>query len=408
MDYDRLAEDALRITSEVIGAHGPRVSGSEGNRKARAALAAMLGKSCDTVREEPFTIRPASLFSIGKIFAAAYLAGAASLLSGKALVLGFGFLAMVFGTVFFAAQFILFLDTFDCLFKGADAANIIGTIEPKSPATRQVVVVGHHDSAPIYPFHERAPLLFPIRLFVPVALYLFCLAALAFGLGSALSGGAATPVWEKWTAALGLAFVLPLYGYMSKRGSPGAGDDLIACAIGLELAGLFRGPGQDLERTRVVVVLTDGEEVGQKGAAFFAKNDEALLRSMDTTVIVLDSIYDYEHLAILGRDRNGISPLSASLASDIKRTAAGLGHELPLASIPFMGGGTDGGQFARRGIRTASIIGQPIKAFSREILFHTAKDLPDRISAEAVSAVIEIVGEYIRARDGAQGERLGS
>jgi hypothetical protein len=41
----------------------------------------------------------------------------------------------------------------------------------------------------------------------------------------------------------------------------------------------------------------------------------------------------------------------------------------------------------------------PTGAIRREIVFHTMKDLPDRISTEAVSAVLEIVGEYISELD---------
>jgi hypothetical protein len=396
-----LADEALRIIADVIGSFGPRVSGSEGNRNARAALGALLGERCSSMREEPFTIHPGSLFAIGKIFAVVYLAGAASLLADIEAFRFIGLLAMTAGAVFFVAQFILYLGTFDGLFKPAKASNIIGTVEPKLTATRQVLVVGHFDSAPIYSFHERAPLLYPIRLFVPVLLYLFCLAASAIGVLPLFSGGAgaAIPAWAKWIAALGLVFVLPMFGYMSKRGSPGAGDDLIACAIGMKIAELFRDPEYELENARIVVLMTDGEEAGQKGAASFVKKNAVALHTTDTTVINLDSIYDYENLVLLRRDRNGFTELSADLANDIQRTAAAAGHDIPIASIPFLGGGTDAGQFARAGLRTACIIGQPIEAFSKEIIFHTTKDLPDRISKKAVGAAIEIVGEYIKELD---------
>jgi aminopeptidase YwaD len=402
--YDRLADEALRITADIIAAFGPRISGTEGNRSARAALGALLGERCSSVREEPFTIYPDSLFAIGKVFATVYLAGAVSLLADFKAGLFIGLFAMAAGAVFFVAQFILYLDTFDRLFKPAQASNIIGTIEPRLSATRQVLIVGHYDSAPVYPFYERAPLLFPIRLILPILFYGFCLAASAIGVLTPFSGGAgaAIPAWAKWVSALGLIFALPMFCYMSKRGSPGAGDDLIACAIGIKLAELFRDPECALERTRVVVLLTDGEEVGQKGAAAFVEENGVALHATDTTVINLDGIYGYEDLVLLRRDRNGFTELSADLAGDIQGAAAAFGHDIPIASIPFLGGGTDAGQFARKGLRTACIIAQPIEAFSREIINHTMKDMPDRISSKAVGAVIEIVGEYIKALDRAR------
>jgi hypothetical protein len=66
-------------------------------------LRALLGERCGEIREEPFTISPDSLFAIGKIFAVAYLVGAASILIDSSASL----------------------------------------------------CVGHYDSAPIYPFYER-------------------------------------------------------------------------------------------------------------------------------------------------------------------------------------------------------------------------------------------------------------
>jgi hypothetical protein len=66
--------------------------------------------------------------------------------------------------------------------------------------------------------------------------------------------------------------------------------------------------------------MTDGEEVGQKGAASFVKRNAVALHTTDTTVIDLDCIYDYQNLVLLRRDRNGFTELSDDLAGDIQRT----------------------------------------------------------------------------------------
>jgi len=75
------------------------------------------------------------------------------------------------------------------------------------------------------------------------------------------------------------------------------------------------------------------------------------------------------------------------------------GHAFKTIAIPFGGGGTDGAQFARKRIKTVSIIGMPTNMLRKEIVFHTMKDVPDAISKKAVSAVIEVVSEYIRKID---------
>jgi len=51
---------------------------------------------------------------------------------------------------------------------------------------------------------------------------------------------------------------------------------------------------------------------------------------------------------------------------------------------------------ARQRIKTVSIIGMSTNMFRKEIVFHTMKDRPDKISKKAVRTVIEVVSEYIK------------
>jgi aminopeptidase YwaD len=407
--YDEAARDALRLTSGLIERHGPRVSGTEGCRGAALELEALLAESCDEAHSEPFGIHPGSLFAIGKVFALSYLVGAASLFPGSAPFLGIGLLAMLLGAAFCVAQFILYSDTFDRLFKKVEGRNIVGSIEPSGPALRQVILVAHHDSAPVYPFHERWPALYPLRLFLPIALFALCFLALCAAASVFLFTGRAPiqPPWVKLALALGTVLVAPMYWFISRRPSPGAGDDLIGCAIGIGVAALFGGRAAKLEGTRLVVLLTDGEEVGQKGAKSFIAANRASMARARTTVIDVDSIYAYEELAIVLRDGNGLTRLSGDMARRLGAVAEERGHRPRMLSIPFGGGGTDAAQFARRGIESVGIVADSTALVRKEILFHTMKDLPGRISAKAVGAVIEIVGEYLLREDAGVEDRSG-
>jgi hypothetical protein len=315
--------------------------------------------------------------------------------------LGIGLLCMVIGTVYFITQFILYLDTFDGLFKKVLGNNISGIVEPKNTFDQQVIIVSHHDSSPVYPFYEKAPMLFTLRLFVPVLLFLVCLLVVIVSYWFSVLdlGNQKIPVWIKYILLFGVISVLPMFGYISNRESPGAGDNLIGCAIGIKLAEIFQNPDNVLQNTRIIVLLTDGEEVGQKGAKFFIKNNQDLLKKTKTIVINIDSIYEYEDIAVVRRNRNGFTRLSSDLLIDIKTVAIDLGHAFKTISIPFGGGGTDGGQFARDKIKTINIIGTPTSAFRKEIIFHSMKDSPDKISKKAVSAVIKVVSEYLKKID---------
>jgi hypothetical protein len=399
--YAKYAESAIKLTAVIIEKHGPRVSGTQGNLNASSDLQTMLSKHCTSTKRESFGIHPNSLFAIGKIFTVIYLIGLIAVMIDSKISLGIGLLCMVIGTVYFITQFILYLDTFDGLFKKVLGNNISGIVEPKNTFDQQVIIVSHHDSSPVYPFYEKAPMLFTLRLFVPVLLFLVCLLVVIVSYWFSVLdlGNQKIPVWIKYILLFGVISVLPMFGYISNRESPGAGDNLIGCAIGIKLAEIFQNPDNVLQNTRIIVLLTDGEEVGQKGAKFFIKNNQDLLKKTKTIVINIDSIYEYEDIAVVRRDRNGFTRLSSDLLIDIKTVAIDLGHAFKTISIPFGGGGTDGGQFARDKIKTINIIGTPTSAFRKEIIFHSMKDSPDKISKKAVSAVIKVVSEYLKKID---------
>jgi aminopeptidase YwaD len=391
------ADAAIAMTAEVIGRFGPRVSGSESNRSARARLLELLGEACPETRREGFALHPHSLFSIGKIFAVSYLVGAAASLLGGVPAAAAAFVLMILCVCYFVSQFILYGDAFDRLFRKVEGENLVGIVEPSARAERQVVLVGHHDSAPICPFYEKAAILYPIRLFAPIAFYLLCMVVLAMRIAEFASGGAAgTAAWTWYALVLGAVAVVPMYGFMSKRGSPGASDNLIGCGIALEVAKALRGK---LRSTRLVILLADGEEVGQKGSRAFIKRYRQALRETPAAILNFDTIIDERDLTVLERDRNGLTSLSRAMSVGLMAAASGLGIDLALKPMPFLGGGTDAGQFALAGFEAASLIGIPMSAFRREIVFHTSKDVPDRISRAAVAAAIAIACDYVNRID---------
>ncbi|NLX44395.1 MAG: M28 family peptidase [Treponema sp.] len=68
--------------------------------------------------------------------------------------------------------------------------------------------------------------------------------------------------------------VLPLWGFASDEGSPGAGDNMAASAIALEIFKEFaerRAAGAGLKRTRLAFASFDAEEAGLRGARVFAR-----------------------------------------------------------------------------------------------------------------------------------------
>jgi aminopeptidase YwaD len=389
------AKYSVDLVKSIIEKNGSRVSGTLGNHNSVIDLENELKTVCSTVKRDPFSIHPDSLFLIGYIFASIYCIGLIAYLVNIDLLRILGFCVMVFGLWFCFSQFIFYSDIFDWIFPKVEGMNIVGIVEPKNFVNKQILIVGHHDSSYIYPFHERYPELFPFRLFIPIMLFILEFIVLGFS----LLKGSYYSVWISYVLIIGLVFVIPMFWYISRKPGLGAGDNLIGCTIGISIAKIFHTVDNKLNNTRIMVLLADGEEIGQKGSRNFIRTNKALLADIETEVINIDSIYDVEDIILLSKDRNGLSKLSKMMNKKLLRIAKQKGYKWKINPMPFGGGGTDGGQFAKEGIETASIIGTPIKVIRKEIIIHTSKDIPERIHIDAVESVIETVTEYIKSMD---------
>jgi aminopeptidase YwaD len=397
------AERTLRMTRWLLERHPARITGTPECRAAARSIAEKLGEHCSRVSEEPFDLHPGSLWNVGRILATCYVASLLLLLAGRYLAfaaVGVACLGMVYGCTIY----ILYGKGFDWLFPRAEGRNVCGIIEPSAEVTRQVLVVGHHDGPYNFSFLLRAPQWAGIRLIAAMAAYLFMVGSTAYAAVALLlgAGGAPLSALHLWLLAAGCIFVVPLFFLVTGTPSPGAGDNLNTCSMGITLAAHFTARGKEgapLRHTRLVILSTDGEEAGQRGAIAYVDRHLGEMRALPTWVLNIDSVYKTRYLAALTRDRNGTLPLSRRMAEECRRLAGDLGYTLPLIPLPLGGGGTDAAQFARRGIECASIVGLPISLVSGDIVYHTPRDTVEAIAPEAVEAVIDLAIAFVSARD---------
>ncbi|MGA2479258.1 MAG: M28 family peptidase, partial [Spirochaetia bacterium] len=223
---------------------------------------------------------------------------------------------------------------------------MIGTLEPVDVVRQQVILVGHHDSPYIFSFLERFQSIAFLRFLLGMASFIWMCASTV--ILSVLQLWSSEPQSAHgallWISAVGLPFAVQLFFMMSGTPSPGAGDNLNATSMGLEIVRHFKGEktgGAPLKHTRLVVLSTDGEEIGQRGAIEYARRHGAGLRATPTHVFNMDSIYFYKDLAVVSRDRNFTCRLSETMVTDILEVAAESGLRVKRMAIPFGGGGTD-------------------------------------------------------------------
>jgi aminopeptidase YwaD len=397
------ASAALALTNTLLSEHPLRISGTQGCLAAGHAIAQLLRQSCDDVSEEPFELHPGSLWNVGKVMALSYLLSVVLFAAGGGFILAATVVCLL-GLVYGRTHYVVCRNLFDRFFPPAGGCNVVGTIEPAGQVQQQVFVVGHHDAPYVLRFLQRFQALASIRLLLAIGFYVLytfvCVAATVAYLSGADGGMLHTT--GLIFALVGLAFVGPLYFVIARTPSPGAGDNLNASAIAIQVAQHFATRKQTdtpLQHTRLVLLSTDGEEVGQRGAIAYVKRHVAELSSIPSFVINIDSVYKRQDLVALTRDRNGTCPLSSLMAQECCQIAQALGYSLRAIALPFGGGSTDAAAFARRGIEATTIIGIPTTLIPRGLVYHTLEDTVAHIQPEAVQAVLDIIVSYVLRKD---------
>lgn len=383
------ARGALALTQEIIDRCGPRLAGTAASREAAALLAERLRPVCDRVAVEHFPVHPGAFLGFLRVVAIAYLAGTALLVAGSALAAALCFTAGALVTI---VEFVLYRELLDPFYPRRVGANVVATLEPAGEARRQLIFAGHHDSARIFNLLCHLPRLYRLRLvgaFVAV-----------FGMPVVVWLGAG-PAVVALDLALGLLFIAPMWFFLGKDGTPGAGDNLIASAMLVSIARALRSTGA-LRETRVILVSTDAEESGLRGARAFVQRHGAELRRLPTTLFNMDSVYRRDSIRFLASDLNGFVPLDRALAGRCVAIAATLGIPARTFRMYPGTGATDAAEFARAGVEATTLIAMPTDVESADLVYHTPRDVVASIEPAAVEACLAVALALAREVDGAE------
>lgn len=402
----RHVREALGLTGRIIDAYGPRLAGTEACRRSAGVLETEMARHCDRAGIEEFDVRPGAFLGFIKAATLAFLVSTLFLFSGYVVPAALGY---TFAIVITLTQFVFYLRVFDPFYPKRKGYNVYGIIEPKGEVRRQVVISGHHDSAQVFNFFTSFPRLYRIRIilgFFPlVAAFVLAWAWIAMEYGA----GAPPPFADafRYGALVSLVFVIPMYFFAASRGTPGAGDNLIASAMAVTLAEIFGRKGKKgapaLAHTRLVLVSFDAEEAGLRGArAYVARHREELL-AIPTFNLNIDGIYDADKIKFIISDINGFLGLSRAMAEECLGVTRRLGYRAKLLRFPFGAGGTDAAEFARAGVEATTLLAMPVSVERDVLVYHTEGDTVESVQPGAVEAVLNIARAYVLEKDGQAG-----
>lgn len=388
----RMQEEVFSETQSLINEFGPRLAGTESDLKASDKLYDMMSKTFDEAHQESFYVYKNAFLGWIRILVASYLL-AVIFIWLKLYMISFSILLI--SLLVLIIQFFLYLPLLDKLYPKKEAKNVYGIIEPKGEVEKQIIISGHHDSARIFNFFSNQPKLYNFRTTGSIVIVIMAL------ISSIFLAIFRNQVWLYQGVSVSLSILFLLVGQMwffaSKKGSPGAGDNLVAVFNAIAIGKYFKE--NPLSHTRLIIASFDAEEEGLRGARDFAKKHFHELKKIPTILLNQDCLYDEAELFLLTSDLNDFVDLDIDLAKEVAHTAKHLGIHLPLKPLAFLTGGTDAAELQKIGVPSLSIIGMQWSNSNRNLSYHTPQDKLDKVSPEVIKDVLNIFMTYIQNND---------
>lgn len=396
MNINKVTKDIINDTDDIINKFGPRLAGTKASLNTADYLYEQAKNYSDKSFKEDFKINKGAFFGWINILVIFYTIGFI------AIIFNYYIIAVVLTTlsmIILYLQFIKYLPIIDFLFPKRQARNVYGVIEPKDEVKQQVIISGHHDSAPIFNFFVHQPKLYGLRVtgsifFVVLSLILSIVLLLLKN----------QIIYYSTIVILGIGFLLiiQMWFFKNKQATPGAGDNLASTMLAFHLGKYFyslKNTNEELKHTRIIFASFDAEEEGLRGARAFVKKHKEALLNTKTYLLNIECLYDGDELFFLTSDINNTVKLSNSLANNLINVANDLNIKIHKQDIALLTGGTDAGEFGKIGVEATTIMGMPWSNENRSMAYHTPNDTIENVSKDAIEKTLNIYLNYIKNND---------
>jgi Peptidase family M28 len=408
------AQYAFNIVKAICDQIGPGVPASPQERQRaeyiKKELSAHLGP--ENVVMEEFTLAPGTLLNTYPGVACMLVAILLNIFGGRigwispwipALL---AFLFSLFMPVSFIVEFLLGREVLDWLFPKKTSINVIGRLHHPGSAgiKRQLIISGHHDSAPEntwlrfigFGFFIFSGVFFIGALLLPVMCLVQFLGVL---FNSQAMVGLGTIGWVVLVFPIIPAMFYALFLTRGKKNGgivPGAADNLSACGVVVAMSRyLAQHPSEIPDDTEVRFITFGSEEVGLRGSRRFVARHLEELKRLDVRVLNYE-IIAYPEISILEREVNGTVKCSPEVIKSAMAAAqrAGVPHKIGSGGL---GSGSDAAPFLWAGLKATTL--QAFKTPEQLIAFyHQDRDTPAVLTIEPLMNVLKLTLEWIRAR----------
>lgn len=396
MNTKKMTDDIIEETDKIIKKFGTRMAGTKASLDTASYLYEDAKGYSDSTHIDDFYIHKGAFLGWINILVLGYIVGFVFFIFKLEIVT---ISIAVASIVILYLQFIRYLPIIDFLFPRKKARNVYGVIEPKGEVKRQIIISGHHDSAPVFNFLVYQPKLYNLRVTGSIV---FVILGLVLSIVNLFINNEILYYVSIGVIGLGVLLVSQMWFFRGRKATPGAGDNLASTQTAFQMGKYYyslKGTDKELKHTRIIFASFDAEEEGLRGARAFVKKNKDKLLDVKTYVLNIECLYDENALFFLTSDINDSVKLSDDLASKLVDIAAENNVKTHKQPIAVLTGGTDAGEFGKIGVEATTIMGMPWSNDNRSMAYHTPDDTIDKVSKKAVEHTINIFHNFIIAKD---------
>ncbi|TFG27505.1 MAG: M20/M25/M40 family metallo-hydrolase [Promethearchaeota archaeon] len=389
---DPSGKNMLDFIKMICDEAGPRIGGSEGEKKAGELIYKKMSSFCDGVERHDFECHPGGFLDWIYITAILYIVGVISYFFIPILSVIFIFLAIL---IFFFQQTLL-MEVVDFFFPKKKSFHVIGKIKPQTPAKKLVLLAGHHDSAYEFPLlsklgEKSAYLIMSVLLITLINIVLGILKTI-FIVINAVDYFLLIDIIQLIFFVIGIIVVLIVAKFLrSNKVVMGANDNLSAVAAAIECGEYFSK--NKPKETELWIVSFAGEEHMRGSKRFVSKYKQELMER-DGMLFNLECL-SADRFLLATAESTYLAKHSNRVIEIAKKSAEDLKISIEVGPLKFAG--SDAANFSRKGLHAATLFGLSKKGTPTD--WHTMRDVPERLNGADIAKGAEIALHFVELVD---------
>lgn len=384
---------AARGIKKVCKEIGPRFSGSEQEKQSIEYFSEELKTCCDDVKVDSFSVHPKAF--LGWIPMSGIIMIFASLIFFAAqffAITPLFFVPAILSAVcifFGVTEFVFYNETLDPFTPKKTSYNTYGVRKASGETKRRIIFGGHADSSMEWRFsyYGGPKLLITVLGGSILGLAYVAVASVFAAVKTLINPEFVNSLTVDILSYIALGFIvffiLITFMYDKNRIVEGANDDLSGCFTSLAVLKFMQDNDIRFENTEVVAICTGSEETGLRGAKDFINKHAEEFSDVETVFIAVDTVRDFDHMAIYNKDMSGIVKNDADVCKLMQEAGKIAGYDIPFSTVSL--GATDAAAFSKSkcGIKAASFAAMD-PAPAR--YYHTRLDTHENIDMKTLEA----------------------